>query len=387
MLDEVRRTKTQGCLVCLLLIMGQSCSVANKGDAVCPLGGAPDVAVQLKTIRDQYRVPAIAGAIVTRQGLVKLAVAGVRKKGTTIPVTLEDTWHLGSITKAMTATCMAHCVEKGLLGWDTTVADVFPALSDPLDPALSRVTVLQLLSHRAGLPKDLELARYRGECAPQERLRAVQQELVQAPETQPGSQYVYSNLGYIVAGAMIEKVTGESWEKNVSDHVFGPLGMAHAGFGGVGTPGTIDQPWGHTAKGDPVKKNGPSVDNPPVMGPAGRVHCTLQDWACFVADQLRGACGDPAILKASSYSTLHTPPFGGDYALGWTVTDRDWAGGVALNHTGSNTMNYANVWMAPKRNFAVLVCINQGGDRAFKASDAAASALISYYRTLAEPNE
>ena len=136
-----------------------------------------------------------------------------------------------------------------------------------------------------------------------------------------------------------------------------------------------------------MDENGPSVDNPPVMGPAGRVHCTLQDWSCFVADQLRGARGAPAMLKASSYSTLHTPPFEGDYALGWIVTERDWAGGVALNHTGSNTMNYANVWVAPNRNFAVLVCINQGGDAAFKASDAAASALINYYRTLAESKE
>ena len=86
------------------------------------------------------------------------------------------------------------------------------------------------------------------------------------------------------------------------------------------------------------------------------------------------------ILKAPSYEMLHRPPFGGDYALGWIVVPRDWGGGSVLHHTGSNTMHYANVWAAPARGFAVLVCINQGGDVAAKATDEAAAALIRHYQ-------
>jgi CubicO group peptidase (beta-lactamase class C family) len=122
------------------------------------------------------------------------------------------------------------------------------------------------------------------------------------------------------------------------------------------------------------------VDNPPVLSPAGRIHCTLQDWARFVADQLRGERGEsPSLLKPQSYRKLHTPPFGGEYALGWLVVERDWAGGLALNHGGDNTMNCANVWVAPKRDFAVLVCVNQSGPVAFKASDEAVAALIGLH--------
>jgi hypothetical protein len=58
---------------------------------------------------------------------------------------------------------------------------------------------------------------------------------------------------------------------------------------------------------------------------------------------------------------------------------RDWGGGTVFNHAGCNTMNYANVWVAPQRNFAILVCINQGGDEGFKASDEAVSRLINFY--------
>ena len=82
------------------------------------------------------------------------------------------------------------------------------------------------------------------------------------------------------------------------------------------------------------------------------------------------------MLKREAYQKLHTPPFGGDYALGWLTAERSWGGGKVLNHAGDNTMNFANVWVAPKRDFAILVCVNQSGDKAFKATDEAVGALI-----------
>jgi hypothetical protein len=118
------------------------------------------------------------------------------------------------------------------------------------------------------------------------------------------------------------------------------------------------------------------MDNPEVMGPAGTVHCSLADWARFVADQLNGLAGHGAVLSSDMYRFIHTAPFGGDYAFGWLVTNRDWAGGTAYAHAGSNTMNFADAWVAPKRDFAVLVTTNQGGDEAATAADEAASALI-----------
>ena len=121
------------------------------------------------------------------------------------------------------------------------------------------------------------------------------------------------------------------------------------------------------------------MDNPPVMGPAGRIYCSIQDWAKFVQDQLRGARGESALLKPATYQTLHTPPFGGDYALGWITAQRGWGGGKVLNHGGDNTMNCANVWIAPQRDFAIFVCVNQSGDTAFKATDEAVGALIKLH--------
>ena len=77
------------------------------------------------------------------------------------------------------------------------------------------------------------------------------------------------------------------------------------------------------------------------------------------------------------YKELHTPPEGTDCAGGWRVVARDWGGGTALMHTGSNTMNYAVVWMAPQKGFAVVAACNQAGDKAVAACNDVCSLLIS----------
>jgi len=332
----------------------------------------------LQPIREKHDLPGMAALVLTGDGVVATGVVGVRKRGTTVPVTLDDQWHLGSDTKAMTATLVARLVEQKKLRWDSTLGEVFPELAAGADPALRSVTLQHLLSHRAGLPANLAPDRYRGKDAPAERLQAARETLAKAPLKTPGSNHLYSNLGYIVVGAVVDQVTGKSWEEALREEIFVPLGMTNAGFGGTGTPGQVDQPWPHRSDGQPTARNGPTVDNPPVLGPAGRVHAPLQDWAKFIQDQLRGAEGKPALLTTASYRTLRTPPFGGDYALGWLVLERPWGGGEVLHHAGDNTMNHANVWLAPRRDFAVLVCVNQGGDTAAKACDEAVTALIQW---------
>ena len=348
--------------------------------AFCPVAGDPSVTQLLKPIRQKFNVPAMAAAVVTSDGIKFIGAVGVRKRGTEVPAELTDLWHLGSDGKIMTSTLLARLVERGRLRWDSTLGEIFPDVAPQMNPEFRKVTLLELLSHRAGLPANVELADYLGDDASALRLRVVREELAKAPQSVPGTKFLYSNVGYMIAGAVVEKVTGQPWEMVVSNEVFQPLRMSSAGFGGSGTAGKIDQPWPHTADGQPAAENGPAMDNPPVMGPAGRIHCSIQDWAKFVQDQLRGARGEPALLKPDSYKELQTPPVGGDYALGWSVVQRSWGGGTVLCHQGDNTMNCANVWVAPKKNFAILVCVNQGGDTAFQASDAAVGALIGLMR-------
>lgn len=350
--------------------------VCAAAGAAGPTAGDPAIAAALREVREKFDIPGIAGALVTTQGLQRCGAAGVRKRGTEVAVTTNELWHLGSDTKAMTATLAAVLVEEGKLRWDTTVADVFPELAPALHPAVKQINLKHLLAHRAGLPRDLRWGSFKQADVREQRLQVVRELFAKPPDTLPGENFHYSNAGYAAVGAMLERVTGQTWEDAVRERIFRPLGMTSAGFGGLGTPGQLDQPWPHGAKGKPQRENGPAMDNPPVMSPAGRVHCTLQDWGRFIADLLRGLNGGPALLKKSTYEFLLTPSFGGDYALGWGLAYRNWGGGPVLNHCGCNGLNYANAWVAPRKNFAVLICVNQGDDVAFQASDAAAGRLI-----------
>jgi len=340
--------------------------------------GDPKVVEILEPIRQKYGVPAIAGAIVTVDGLKTSGVVGVRKSGTEIQATIDDQWHLGSDTKAMTAVLVARLVERKLMRWDQTVAEVFPDLT--IHPDAQAITITHLVNHRAGLPANLLWGFISMAGSLQEqRIEAVRQGLAAKPRNPIGTVYEYSNLGYVIVGAIIERTLKSSWEKEIQKEVFDPLGMKSAGFGGVGTPGKVDQPWGHTKKDKPVSNNGPKADNPQVIGPAGVVHCTIEDWAKFIADQLRGEAGMKALLPIETYAFLHSPPFGGEYAYGWLIAQREWGGGTVLTHAECNTMNYAVAWLAPKRQFGVIVCINQGDDQAAKACDEAAGKLIGLY--------
>lgn len=357
---------------CLLLIPLQTWAQDSTS------GGDARVCGLLEPIRQKNSLPALAGAIVTSKGVASMGATGVRKAGTEVPVTVDDEWHLGSDTKAMTAVVIASLIEQGKLKWESTIEEVFPELAADFQPEMKKVTLLQLLSHRSGLPANIVWGLISTQVPIQQQRQSAVRALSSLKlKSAPGSAYEYSNLGYVVAGAMAEKVTGLPWENLITDTVFAPLKMKSAGFGGTGTPGKIDQPWPHGADGKPMPGNGPAVDNPRVLGPAGIVHCSLADWASFIADQLRGEQGHGALLKPETYKLLHKPPFGGDYALGWLVLDRPWGGGQVWTHAGSNTMNYAVVWAAPLRDFTVLVCTNQGGPAAAKACDEAATALIA----------
>jgi CubicO group peptidase (beta-lactamase class C family) len=325
----------------------------------------------LAAIRGKYDLPGMIGAILRSESLEAIGAVGVRKLGSEDPMRPGDVVHLGSDTKAMTATMLGMLVEEKKLAWSSTVGDVFPGRAKSLHAGFRGVTLWQLLTHRAGLPANGPWWDLKGRTTTEKRKDLLSRMMKDPPLSKPGTTYAYSNVGYAIAGLMAEQVAGRPWEVLMRERLFEPLGMASAGFGPPGTPGKLDAPWGHDEKGQPIQG-----DNAPALGPAGTVHATIPDWAKFAALHLRGGRGRARLLKPETFRTLHTPPAGGDYAGGWIVVDRPWAGGKALSHSGSNTMWYCTVWLAPARDFGVLVGTNKGGDRAAKACDQASAALI-----------
>ena len=338
---------------------------------------AAKTAQSLEVLRKQYNLPALAVVVVKDGKICDRAAVGIRKTGDPTPVTTKDVFHIGSNTKSMTATLAAMLIDEGKLRWDTTIADVFPELKGKIDKHYEGVRVEELLTHRGGVPgappdAAWERAWEQQGTPMQQRYEFIRAVLAQPPEAMPGTKMIYSNQGYAIVGAMLEKLTGTPWETLITARLFKPLHMDSAGFGPPGTIGKVSQPWGHTHESGatvPLQK-----DNPPAIAPAGRVHCSLDDLARFTICQMEGE-RTGGLLKPETFRKLHTPPADGDYACGWVVAQRDWAGGNALMHNGSNTMWYAVMWLAPVKDFSVIIATNIGGPDAEKACDEAASVM------------
>ena len=349
-----------------------------------------NVSALLEPIRAKHTLPGLAVVVVRSNLVVGIGAVGDRKWNVNEPVTLNDKWHHGSITKSMTATLAAVLVEAGRVEWTTRLADVFPAQAAAMHPQWRTVTLEQLLAHRAGAP-DSDWLNQKGiwpriwaygGTAREARGYLLRQVTVLPPQATPGTQFIYSNAGYAFAGAMLEQIMDQAWEVLITERLFHPLGMSSAGFGVPATPRYIDQPWGHTwVNGAPLPiAPGTDADNPPAIGPAGTVHCTALDLAKYVALHVAGARGATGLLlPATAFTKLHGDPDGDGYALGWNVSTRPWAGGRTLSHTGSNLQWYTNIWIAPAKDWGCLVLTNFGGDQAFAATDEVVAAMIGQF--------
>jgi CubicO group peptidase (beta-lactamase class C family) len=355
------------------------------GPRAAPDAGIADLASTLEPFRAAAGAPAMAAAVFHGGTLLAVGATGVRKLGAATSATSADLWHLGSDTKAMTATLIGIYVDGGTLHFSDTIATLFAG--ETIDPGYQGVTLDELLQHRGGLPGDIPpdiwAQMWADGASPDARIKAVRALLARPPAQAPGT-FVYANAGYIVAGAALERATGDTWEHLISTRLWAPLGMTSCGFGAPGSAGQVDQPWGHVTNADgsltPMDPGAAGSDNPPSLGPAGTAHCSLADWGKFLALHVAGARGEATtLIKTATLTHLQTPPAGGDYACGWIVTSRPWAGGTALTHTGSNTLWYATAWLAPAKDLAFVVASNCASPAAAKQVDLAFGPLIQTY--------
>lgn len=350
---------------------------------------------------EQYNLPALSAAVVRSGEIVAAGAVGVRKVGTDTPVTLDDPFHIGSDTKAMTALLAATCVEEGKLRWDSTLAEVFPELATGMAPQVGGVTLRQLLSHTSGMPVDndrfgelLFQSLEQGGNLDEMRSWLVSQWVAEPLANEPGKVFAYSNMGYTTVGAMIERVTGKDYETLMFERIFVPLGLASAGFGPQSSVGRVDAPLGHLVADDGLKflSAGPNADNPLIIGPAGTAHMSVLDFATWAGWNAGEGKRSPALISPETLKTLHTPviemqrpnakpgtPVSGKYALGWGLLQPAWCPEEIITHTGSNTKNLATIYLLPTRDFAMVVMTNVGGDLADAGLKALAEELYTKF--------
>jgi D-alanyl-D-alanine carboxypeptidase len=349
--------------------------------------GARSLDAWIDSVRGQHTIPAMGAIVFRADTVLALGIAGVRRSSSTAPVEERDRFQLGSNTKAITATVLATLVEEGKLTWTTTLAEVFPERRDSISADFRAVTIDLLLSHHAGISpfEDTDAKDFRSiprlSGTPTQRRAAFTTWVLRGKPAGPVGKGLYSNGSFTIAGAVAERIAGESWESLVRARVFKPLGLTGS-FAWSDSP-DVNQPWGHheTRGGTrPVDPRDTDERLPPIIWPAGSVELSLDDYARFLQANLRCLQGrDTPLLKAATIKHLHTSPVSppDKYGLGWGLQDFD--GAPASVHVGSDGTFYAITIIQPTRDLGVAVFANAGGDRAKLASTDAIKALIQRF--------
>lgn len=335
---------------------------------------------RLAAFHRRYKVAAVGAATIdaTSGTPDSVGVTGVVRRGAPEPVAEADAWHIGSCAKSLTAALYARLVEQNRAEWGACLVDLFPDLAGSVHPRWSAVTIDDLLTCRSGLPanpsRTAMVAAYDDpESVVEQRSRAAGTALADPPSH--NGRFRYSNLGYVVAGAAIDRITDSTFESAMHTEILDPLGVSTAGFG---PPPRL---WGHrprvqignlcVGRGDAVGPTDSRGDNPPLLTPAGRLHLSLADWASVQRLFLHGA---GLLSEASLQHVLRLPADGHGMAMGWANAKA--LPGAALGMQGSNTAWVASALIGIDRGRMVLVVTNDGRTSMLKSTLLLAAELL-----------
>ncbi|MBN9657371.1 MAG: serine hydrolase [Acidobacteria bacterium] len=328
----------------------------------------------------EFNVPGIAVGVIKDGQLVLAKGYGVRKLGDPAPVTPDTLFGVASNTKAFTAAALAILVDEGKLRWDDPVIQYLPAFQ-MYDPYVTReMTIRDLLVHRSGLglgAGDLMFFPSSNLSSAEivKRLRWVR------PATSFRSRYAYDNVLYLVAGQVIEAVSGKPWDTFIRERFFKPLGMTRSTTSSTVLKPGMDYATPHAAadgKLEPISLT--NLDN---NAPAGAINSSVNEMAHWVVAQLNGgeyngtrlfsARQNQEMWSAHTVMPIGNPP--GElseakpnfqaYGLGWVVSD--YRGTKMIHHTGGLAGMVTRVTMIPSLKLGVLVFTNQEVGAAFNA--------------------
>lgn len=350
--------------------------------AAVPAAAEPPVGFdqRVEAIRTASETPGMAVTIVEDGKVVLAKGYGMRTMGGDAPVDGDTIFPIGSTGKAMTSAALATLVDAGKLAWDDRVSDVLPGFQ-MYDPWVSReITVLDLLVHRSGLGLGAGDLLYipRGTYSREEIVRRVRHI---KPATSFRSGYAYDNLLYVVAGQVVEAVSGESWEQYVARHLFAPAGMRTATGRLHELYANDNRARPHARYGDVVRGIAPQrqLDEadqlPQAAAPAGLVSASANDLARWLQVQLGGGAvpGGGRIWSEAQGRAMWTPvtpipitplpeplaattPNFESYALGWEV--RDYHGERVVWHAGGLYGLTSVVVMLPDRKVGFAIALN-----------------------------
>jgi CubicO group peptidase (beta-lactamase class C family) len=271
------------------------------------------------SVRKVYNIPEISYAVIDSKTIFEIAALGKHSIELADTATINDRFHIGSNTKAMTAFIIAKYVEKEKLRWTTKFFDIFPEWKENSKPDYLNITLQELLSHKAGIQpfqgnNDPEIPEFKG--TNQEKRNQFGQfvltlESVKIDNTNP---FIYSNAGYTLATLMLEKVTKKSWEQLVK-LVFNDDLKLNVKLSWPENQMQKDT-WGHSFENNKLTPIPSTVDyHLDYTEPSGDINITLTDYIKFIQLNLKGLSGKNNYLNAETYKFIHKGIE--NYTMGW----------------------------------------------------------------------
>jgi CubicO group peptidase (beta-lactamase class C family) len=344
----------------ILFLLSVCCAAAGSQKAA-PLDGFDGFITE---VMKDWNVPGLAIGIVHSNQAIYTKGFGYRDVQKKLPVTTNTLFAIGSTTKAFTATLLGMLADEGKLEWNKPVRNYIPEFRLHDLHATELMTARDLVTHRSGLPRH-DLIWYNNNSI--SRREAVQR-LAHLEFSRPfREKFQYNNLMYVVAGHVIETITGKSWEENVRERIFAPLGMTNSNFSVRDSQSSADfalpyQEEDGTSKRIPFR----NID---MVGPAGSINSSIAEMLPWLRLNLnQGKHGDRAIIKDSTLADIHSPrmPMGvgierpdisqPTYCLGWVI--ESYRGHRRLSHGGGIDGFITQVCILPDEALGIVVFAN-----------------------------
>ena len=323
-------------------------------------GLSDDFAPLVRRLMARDQIPGVAVGVVERGHLVFARGFGYRDVDKHLPVTPDTLFALGSCSKAFTATAIALLADEGRIALDAPVRTYLPdfSLEDPV--ASATLTTRDLLTHRSGLPRH-DLFWYQAPFSRDElyrRLRFLE------PSGPPRTQWRYNSLMFVVAGRIVEKVSGESWESFVQARILVPLDMRRTLLSAEAMEADSDHASPYAMREGSVQKI-PMLKRLSAIAPAGAVQTSVRDlarWLTFHATR------SPGLLGEGMWRELHRPqaempapdqpevqhPY---YALGWI--HESYRGHPLVVHNGAIDGFTVHLGFLPETGQGLILLMNR----------------------------
>ncbi len=277
-------------------------------------------------------------------------------------------FRIGSITKQFTAAAVFLLQERGKLDIDDPVRKYLPDAPTAWDG----VTIYHLLTHTSGIPNFTELpdfaTRRRGPTTPDRLIASVRGMPLDFP---PGTKWNYSNTGYDVLGAAIEKVSGESYARFLEENIFKPLGLNETGYDTAGK--LIKRRASGYVRGADGLRNAGYIDTD-VLYAAGALHSTTHDLVKWERGLFGGKLLSAASLKKMTTPFIATSLTGTEYGCGLFIQRFD--GHIGISHVGFLDGFNSELFHVPDKKLTVVVLGNVSGSKSMMLATALAKIAL-----------